>query len=200
MSSPGPAAILSVSDVRRKPATRDSLTPAPGQHGEPTGLAGARYTFRCPCAPAGGIGVQLHSRECAGREDIDVKATALAAVIACGLAGTAHSQDTAGDPATLYDGWKVLRQFDCQRCHGATYEGSVGPSLVRSASDRSEEDFTQLLLEGNAERGMPAFKDVGPVAEKAPAIYAYFKARADGRIGAGKLTPSGEETTTDSGE
>ena len=129
-----------------------------------------------------------------------MKATALAAVIACGLAGTAQAQDTAGDPATLYDGWKVLRQFDCQRCHGATYEGSVGPSLVRSASEHPEDEFTRLLLEGNVERGMPAFKDVAPVAEKAAAIYAYFKARADGRIGAGKLTPSGEETGSEPSE
>ena len=129
-----------------------------------------------------------------------MKATTLAALIACGLAGTAQSQDTAGDPATLYQGWKVLRQFDCQRCHGATYEGSVGPSLVRSASENSEDDFARLLLEGNVERGMPAFKDVAPVAEKTPAIYAYFKARADGRIGSGKLTPSGEEASTESGK
>jgi len=123
-----------------------------------------------------------------------VNAKLLATFLLCGLVTTAaHSQDTAGDPATLYDGWKALRQFDCARCHGATYEGSVGPSLVRSASEHSEEEFTKLLLDGNVERGMPAFRNVAPVAEKAPAIYAYFKARADGRIGAGKLSPSGEE-------
>jgi hypothetical protein len=149
--------------------------------------------------PRRGTRVQCTPR-CVGKENIDVKATVLVGLIACGLARTALAQDTAGDPATLYDGWKVLRQFDCQRCHGGTYEGSVGPSLVRSASEHSEEDFTRLLLEGNVERGMPAFKDVAPVAEKAPAIYAYFKARADGRIGSGKLSPSGEETSTDSGE
>jgi hypothetical protein len=130
----------------------------------------------------------------------DVKMTLLAGLCICGLAGeAARAQDVAADPATLYEGWKVMRQFDCQRCHGATYEGSVGPSLVRSASERGEEDFTRLLLEGAVERGMPAYKDVGPVAEKAPAIFAYFKARADGQIGSGKLTPSGEETGSEAG-
>lgn len=123
-----------------------------------------------------------------------MNAKLLATSLLCGFMTTAaYAQDTAGDPATLYDGWKVLRQFDCARCHGPTNEGSVGPSLVRSASEHSEEEFTKLLLDGNVERGMPAFRNVAPVAEKAPAIYAYFKARADGRIGAGKLSPSGEE-------
>ena len=129
------------------------------------------------------------------QEDGDVKATVLASLFICGVAANAaRAQDVAADPATLYEGWKVLRQFDCQRCHGGTYEGSVGPSLVRSASEHPEEEFTRRLLEGNVERGMPAYKEVAPVAEKAPAIYAYFKARADGRIGSGKLSPSGEET------
>ena len=130
-----------------------------------------------------------------------MNAKVLTALLVCGLTATAaQSQETAGDPATLYDGWKVMRQFDCARCHGASYEGSVGPSLVRSASEQSEEEFTKLLLDGNIERGMPAFRDVAPVAEKAPAIYAYFKARADGRIGSGKLSPSGEEIQGESSE
>jgi hypothetical protein len=119
----------------------------------------------------------------------------------CGLAGSvARAQEVAADPATLYEGWKVMRQFDCQRCHGATYEGSVGPSLLRSASENAEDEFTRLLLEGNVERGMPAYQEVAPVAEKAPAIYAYVKARADGRIGSGRLSPTGEETTTETSE
>jgi len=77
-------------------------------------------------------------------------------------------------------GWRTIRQFDCARCHGGNFEGSVGPSLVEAARSRTREEFLRGLLDGNPERGMPAYRSVPRVAENAAAIYAYFKARADG--------------------
>jgi len=89
------------------------------------------------------------------------------------------------DPAA-YAGWQVLRQFDCARCHGAGYEGSVGPSLVESARSRGKDDFARIVLEGT-QRGMPPYKSVARVADNVGGIYAYLRGRADGSIKAGTL-------------
>lgn len=96
---------------------------------------------------------------------------------------------TATDQAALREGWQTIRQFDCARCHGKDFEGSVGPSLIAAVRSQSREDFLRLLLDGNVERGMPAYRSVPRIAQAAEAIYAYFKARADGRIGPGAPPP-----------
>ena len=89
-------------------------------------------------------------------------------------------------------GWRAVRQFDCARCHGAQYQGSVGPSLIEAARANTREQFLRLLLDGNPERGMPPYRDVRGVTDNADGIYGYFRGRADGAIGAGalKLVPT----------
>ena len=57
----------------------------------------------------------------------------------------------------------------------------MGPSLVEAARGRTREDFLRGLLDGNRERGMPPYRSVPRVAQNAAGVYAYFKARADGR-------------------
>src|SRR5262249_17717902 len=80
----------------------------------------------------------------------------------------------------MLDGWRVVRELDCARCHGVDYRGGVGPSLIESARSRSHADFARMLLDGNPERGMPPYRNVAEVAQNADAIYAYFRALADG--------------------
>jgi mono/diheme cytochrome c family protein len=109
-------------------------------------------------------------------------------VALCALPAIAAEADVeAGSQSVqgMQTAWRTLRQFDCARCHGRDYEGSVGPSLVQSARERSEADFLRLLLDGNVERGMPGYRSVTQVAQAARDIYFYFKARADGLLGPG---------------
>jgi mono/diheme cytochrome c family protein len=98
-------------------------------------------------------------------------------------------QDGTRVDARTYAGWRTLRQFDCARCHGPDYQGSVGPSLIESVRARSREEFIRLVLEGNPVRGMPPYGEVERVRDNVEGIYGYFRGRADGAIGPGRLRP-----------
>ena len=91
--------------------------------------------------------------------------------------------------AAIYAAWRAMRQLDCARCHGRDYTGSVGGSLLESASTRTREEFVRLVLEGNSSRGMPAYGSVALAVENAPGMYAYLRGRANGTIPAGTLIP-----------
>ena len=95
-------------------------------------------------------------------------------------------ESTKVDARTLA-GWRAIRQFDCARCHGAQYQGSLGPSLVEAARANKRAQFVRLLLDGNRDRGMPPYREVRGVADNADGIYGYFRGRADGAIGLGTL-------------
>src|ERR1700752_323798 len=92
-----------------------------------------------------------------------------AAAVAVALIGPAQANE-AGDLESVvkeaqvyrrtYDGWRAVRQLDCARCHGADYRGNYGPSLMESVLTRSRADFTRLILDGNAQRGMPPYSSV----------------------------------------
>lgn len=101
--------------------------------------------------------------------------------------GEILAQDNKVD-ATTFQGWRTIRQLDCARCHGANFQGSVGPSLLESVRTRTREEFIQMVLEGNAQRGMPPYKSVQRATDNVEGIYRYFKGRADGTIAAGLLT------------
>lgn len=98
-------------------------------------------------------------------------------------AGAAEKAETAkeggGDAKA---GFKAVRALDCARCHGPSYEGQVGPSLLDSVKQRSPEEFKKLVLEGNPGKGMPAYKDTKSAVENIDAMYAYFKGRAEGTV------------------
>jgi mono/diheme cytochrome c family protein len=97
------------------------------------------------------------------------------------------AQELSRVDARTLAGWRAVRQFDCARCHGAQYQGSVGPSLIEAARTNPRAQFVRLLLDGNRDRGMPPYRDVRGVADNADGIYGYFRGRADGAIGPGSL-------------
>ena len=97
------------------------------------------------------------------------------------------AQDSVRVDKRTYAGWRTVRQFDCARCHGAQYQGLLGPSLIEAARVNTRAQFVRALLEGNRDRGMPPYRDVRGVADNADGIYGYFRGRADGKIGAGVL-------------
>jgi len=107
-----------------------------------------------------------------------------------------------GDETKLYDvqggtkvdaktlmGWKTWRALACERCHGASQEGLVGPSLVERLKTLSKEDFHTLMLKGRLEKGMPSFSTSQMVTQNWEGLYAYLKGRSDGAIQPGRLSP-----------
>lgn len=84
-------------------------------------------------------------------------------------------------------GWKTWRAQACERCHGASQEGLVGPSLVNSLKTLTKEEFVTTLKNGRIEKGMPNFGGIPNVVDNLDNLYAYLKGRSDGAIAAGRL-------------
>jgi len=92
------------------------------------------------------------------------------------------------DAKTLM-GWKTWRALACERCHGASQEGLVGPPLVERLKTLSKEDFHNLMLNGRMDKGMPSFSTSQMVTQNWEGLYAYLKGRSDGAIQPGRLAP-----------
>ena len=92
------------------------------------------------------------------------------------------------DAKTLM-GWKTWRALACERCHGASQEGLVGPSLIDRLKTLSKEDFHTLMQNGRLDKGMPNFSSSQMVMQNWEGLYAYLKGRSDGAIQPGHLYP-----------
>ena len=92
------------------------------------------------------------------------------------------------DPKTL-QGWKTWRAMACERCHGASQEGLVGPALVNSLKVLTKDQFHTTITQGRVEKGMPNFGGVKLVQDNWQNLYAYLKGRSDGNIAPGHLYP-----------
>jgi mono/diheme cytochrome c family protein len=122
-----------------------------------------------------------------------------AAILACVHAAAAQAQaPAAGDkPYTVVEGYKVdprtmngfraWRTAACDRCHGASQQGLVGPSLLESMKTISKENFAKVVAEGRLEKGMPSFSGSPAVMEHTEELYAYLKGRANGDITRAKV-------------
>jgi hypothetical protein len=92
------------------------------------------------------------------------------------------------DPKTLA-GWKTWRAMACERCHGASQEGLVGPALVNSLKVLTKEQFHTTITQGRVEKGMPNFGGIKLVQDNWENLYAYLKGRSEGNIAPGHLYP-----------
>lgn len=96
-----------------------------------------------------------------------------------------------------YEGWKAFSGF-CERCHGPGGLGSsIGPNLVDRINDKPIDKgrFIQVLAsgwDGPMDGQMPAFGNNPNVNDKFNNLWAYLKARADGKIGPGRPDQIGE--------
>jgi hypothetical protein len=90
------------------------------------------------------------------------------------------------DPKTLA-GWRTWRALACERCHGASQEGLVGPSLVNSLKVLTKEQFHTTVMQGRLPKGMPNFENSQMVRDNWEGLYAYLKGRSDGNIEPGHL-------------
>jgi cytochrome c55X len=110
--------------------------------------------------------------------------TAMKAVIALALGSLCRLSLCAPlDDPELVSAWRTLRISDCARCHGKTYRGLSGPSIVEYARTQSREMFFQAVLDGNPGRGMPGYRGNAIVEPAMDGIYRYFEGRASGSIG-----------------
>jgi cytochrome c553 len=109
---------------------------------------------------------------------------AAAALAACSLpcAIAAGEAAVGADDAQIASAWRILRAVDCARCHGKSYDGLAGPSIVRYAASSDRETFIRTVLEGDPPRGMPGYASNAYVAGNIDDIYRYFVARANGDI------------------
>ena len=92
------------------------------------------------------------------------------------------------DPKTLA-GWKTWRAMACERCHGASQEGLVGPALVNSLKVLTKDQFHTTITQGRVEKGMPNFGGVELVQKNWENLYNYLKGRSEGKIAPGHLYP-----------
>ncbi|HEU5136773.1 MAG TPA: c-type cytochrome [Steroidobacteraceae bacterium] len=92
------------------------------------------------------------------------------------------------DAKTLM-GWKTWRALACERCHGASQEGLVGPPLVERLKTLTKEEFHTVMLNGKLDKGMPSFSTSQMVTQNWEGLYAYLKGRSDGAIQPGRLSP-----------
>lgn len=96
---------------------------------------------------------------------------------------------------TEYEGWRQY-SVNCARCHGQdVLPNPVAANLLVSLAPGgpvdTPEKFSQVVSEGRAHRGMPAFKGtLSP--DQIHAVYAYVKGRAEKKITPGRpAKPSG---------
>jgi mono/diheme cytochrome c family protein len=110
-------------------------------------------------------------------------------------AGGAAAQEKATVSEIEYEGW---RQYNvhCARCHGQDalpnpVAANLLTSLAPGGKAAEQGTFTTVVIDGRANRGMPAFK--GTVEPKqVEAMYSYLKGRAEKRIPPGRpKKPSG---------
>jgi mono/diheme cytochrome c family protein len=103
----------------------------------------------------------------------------------------------ADKPYTVVEGYKVdgntmngfraWRAAACDRCHGASQQGLVGPSLLESFKTLSKESFVKAVAEGRLDKGMPSFAESPDVMEHTDGLYAYLKGRSNGDITRAKV-------------
>jgi methanol metabolism-related c-type cytochrome len=92
----------------------------------------------------------------------------------------------------VYNGYRRYGD-SCMRCHGPDGAGSsYAPDLTDSLKRLSQDDFQTIVIQGRTnvstsnDRVMPSFGLVADVVNYLDDIYAYLKARSDGKLGRGR--------------
>jgi mono/diheme cytochrome c family protein len=104
----------------------------------------------------------------------------------------APAPTTSGDKLLVtedeYQGWKYYAVY-CERCHAPDAVGTLdAPDLRYSVSPEGEvtaDSFAVMVRNGSENREMKGFEDLLD-AQRIEQIYAYIKARSEGRLAAGR--------------
>ena len=92
-----------------------------------------------------------------------------------------------------YNGWKTFA-VNCTRCHGEDAVGStIAPNLMKSLREHVDHEvFVTTVKNGRPDKGMPTW---GPLLtdKQVEDLYAYLKARSEGRLAPGRphMKPEG---------
>jgi cytochrome c len=93
-----------------------------------------------------------------------------------------------------YTGWKYFHVY-CYRCHGTdAFGGQLAPDLRHSVGPEgsvTRDVFIQTVTNGRPTKGMPTW---GPLLtqEQILGLYAYVKARSEGRLAPGRPHVKGQ--------
>jgi len=113
-------------------------------------------------------------------------------------ASSAHADNP---PYTIKDGKVEIHVYNgyrrygdsCMRCHGPDGAGSsYAPDLTESLKRLSEDQVKETIINGRQnlangqDKVMPSFGTVPDVVNYLDDIYAYLKARSDGKLGRGR--------------
>jgi mono/diheme cytochrome c family protein len=104
----------------------------------------------------------------------------------------ASARDTSRDKLLVteaeYQGWKYYAVY-CERCHGPDALGTMdAPDLRFSVSPEGEvtaDSFLVIVRNGSENREMKGFEDLLDD-QRIGHVYAYVKARSEGRLAAGR--------------
>jgi mono/diheme cytochrome c family protein len=102
------------------------------------------------------------------------------------------SPATSGDKLAVtedeYQGWKYFAVY-CERCHAPDAIGTAdAPDLRYSVSSEGEvtpDSFAVIVRKGSENKEMKGFEDLLDD-QRIQQVYAYIKARSDGRLAAGR--------------
>ncbi len=89
--------------------------------------------------------------------------------------------------AQTMEGFRAWRAAACDRCHRANQEGLVGPSLIERMKTLTKDEFVKVVRDGRLDKGMQSFGNSPMVMGNMDALYAYLKARSDGKITRAKV-------------
>jgi mono/diheme cytochrome c family protein len=140
-----------------------------------------------------GLALLLSPSGCTHRAASTGEAPAVAAGAAApALAPAALARDTDADKIlvteTEYQGWRYFQVY-CARCHGEDALGSLtAPDLTFSVSSDgsiTRDSFVVVARGGSANKEMKGFQDLLDD-QQILNIYAYVKARSEGRLGRGR--------------
>ena len=102
--------------------------------------------------------------------------------------GTATSGDKLLVTEDEYQGWKYYAVY-CERCHAPDAVGTAdAPDLRYSVSPEGEvtaDSFAVIVRNGSENKEMKGFEDLLDD-QRIEQIYAYIKARSEGRLAAGR--------------
>ena len=102
--------------------------------------------------------------------------------------GPATSGDKLLVTETEYQGWKYYAVY-CERCHAPDAVGTAdAPDLRYSVSPEGEvtaDSFAVIVRNGSEDKKMKGFEDLLDD-QRIEQIYAYIKARSEGRLAAGR--------------
>lgn len=106
---------------------------------------------------------------------------------------TAAAPSPTGTPVSweVFSGYKRF-SGNCQVCHGTdALGGTFAPNLTESLKRLDHDAFLETVVNGkaNGELAMPAFGADPNVMCYIEDIYAYLKARSDGKAGRGRPNP-----------